>query len=123
MQQGERRRHRSANTTRALYYQLDACLQESDLEGLVLTDDNGVCLALAGNEYACREIAAHVPLIGRTQGGFEGVVYGPDTGWDVAMHRFPIEGTSLYLCAIGQSADRTVQLASSIGGVSRILHT
>jgi hypothetical protein len=121
MSQTERRHNRSANTTRALCYQLDASLKRAELTGFVLTDDGGVCLAAAGDAHACDEIAAHLPLVGRKVGEFEGVLYGPAAQWDVQMRRFEVEGTDLYLCAIGGSDARNDQMRHSINGVARIL--
>jgi hypothetical protein len=121
MSQIERRHNRSANTTRALCHQLHASLEKADLTGFVLTDDGGVCLAAAGDSDACDEIAAHLPLMGRKVGEFEGVLYGPAVQWDVQMRRFEVEGTNLYLCAIGESDARNDQMMRSIDGVARIL--
>jgi len=121
MSQIERRHNRSANTTRALCYQLSASLKKADLTGFVLTDDGGVCLAAAGDTMACDEIAAHLPLISRKVEEFEGVLFGPGAQWDVDMRRIEIEGSPLYLCAIGESAVRNEQMTESMLGVSRIL--
>lgn len=117
----ERRHNRSANTTEALHHQLDAALKNTELTGLVLTDDGGICIAAAGQDFACDEIAAHLPLVGRKAREFEGILFGPGAQWDVHMRRFEVEGTELYLCAIGASEARNDQLAHSIDGVSRIL--
>jgi hypothetical protein len=117
----ERRHNRSANTTRALCYQLSASLKRAELEAFVLTDEAGVCLAAAGDSHACDEIAAHLPLVGRKVGQFEGVLYGPAAQWDVQMQTFEVEGAQLYLCAIGESESRGAQLNQSARGVSRIL--
>lgn len=122
MSQIERRQHRSANTTRALCHQLNASLQSARLEGLVLTDDDGICLAAAGDDNACDEIAAQLPLMGRKVDEFEGVLFGPEQRWEIEMRRFDVEGANLYLCAIGGSASRKDQLEHSIGGCSRILN-
>jgi hypothetical protein len=117
----ERRHNRSANTTRALCYQLNSSLRSADLTGFVLTDDGGMCLAAAGDSLACDEIAAHLPLMGRKVGEFEGILFGPGTQWDVQMRRFEVEGTDLYLCAIGESEARNDQMQQSLDGVARIL--
>ncbi len=117
----ERRHKRSANTTRALCYQLSASLSNAKLQGLVLADDDGVCLAAAGDNRACNEIAAHLPLLGRKVNEFEGILFGPEAQWDVQMRRFDVEGSNLYLCAIGGSEVRNDQLEQSLGGVARIL--
>ncbi|MCP4448593.1 MAG: hypothetical protein GY811_25135 [Myxococcales bacterium] len=121
MSQSERRHNRSANTTRALCFQLSASLKRADLEGMVLADEEGVCLATAGDDHACDEIAAHLSLMGRKVGKFEGVLYGPDAQWDIHMKRFDVEGTNLYICAIGNGEVRNDQLQQSINGVARIL--
>lgn len=121
MSQTERRHNRSANTTRALCFQLSAALKRARLEGMVLTDEDGVCLASAGDDHACDEIAAHLPMMGRKVGKFEGVLFGPETQWDIHMKRFSVEGTSLYLCAIGAGEARNDQLQQSMAGVARIL--
>ena len=117
----ERRHNRSANTTRALCFQLTASLKKAALTGFVLTDDDGVCLAAAGDSHACDEIAAHLPLMGRKVGEFEGMLFGPAVQWDIQMRRFEVEGSELYLCAIGGSEARNDQMKRSIDGVARIL--
>ncbi len=121
MSQPERRHNRSANTTRALCFQLSAALRRAELEGMVLTDEDGVCLATAGDDHACDEIAAHLPMMGRKVGVFEGVLFGPEAQWDIQMKRFSVEGTDLFLCAIGEGEARNDQLQQSIDGVARIL--
>ena len=121
MSQSERRHNRSANTTRALCFQLNAALNRAELEGFVLTDEGGMCLAAAGDSHACDEIAAHLPLVGRKVGEFEGVLFGPGAQWDVQMRRIEVDGSMLFLCAIGESEGRQAQLNHSVKGVSRIL--
>jgi len=121
MSQPERRHNRSANTTRALFHQLTASLRRADLEGMVLADEEGMCLATAGNNHACDEIAAHLPLMGRKVKQFEGVLFGPAVQWDIQMERFEVDGSSLYLCAIGEGDARNDQLQHSMNGVTRIL--
>jgi len=118
----ERRQRRSDNTTLALHYQLDACRRAARLDGLILSDDDGFCLATSGNPQACHEVAAQLPFIGRKVRDFEGVMLGTDGGWRIRMHRFRVPGGELYLCAIGRGgAERERELARSRGGVRRIL--
>jgi hypothetical protein len=121
MSQSERRHNRSANTTRALCFQLGASLRRAELEGMILADEEGVCLASAGDDHACDEIAAHLPMMGRKVSKFEGILFGPAAKWDIQMKRFDVEGTSLYLCAIGEGEARNDQMQQSMNGVSRIL--
>ncbi len=118
----ERRKRRSENTTKALKYQLDACRRQAALEGMVLSDESGVCLAQSGNAESCDEVAARLPLMGSKVRNFEGVLYSADRGWEVRMRRFRVFGAELYVAAIGGNANhRRSQLAHSIGGLSRIL--
>ncbi len=121
MSQIERRQNRSANTTRALCYQLSASLGRANLTGMILADEDGVCLASAGDGDACDEIAAQLPMVGRKVDDFEGVLFGPDAQWDIHMKRFSVLGMNLFLCAIGNDEARNDQLDLSMNGVSRIL--
>ena len=117
-----RRRRRSLNTTQALAYQLDMSRRSGHLQGMILSDEDGVCLAVAGDTDACDEVAARVPLVGRKVPQFDGVLYSPDSAWPVTMRRFRILDTDLYMCAIGGDAARRDKIVkSSIGGASRIL--
>ena len=98
----ERRHRRSDNTTLALHYQLEACRQAARLEGLVLSDEDGFCLAASGDPQACHEVAAQLPFIGRKVGEFEGVLLGTEGGWKIRMQRFGVTGGQLFLCAIAR---------------------
>jgi hypothetical protein len=118
----ERRQRRSDNTTLALHYQLDACRRAARLDGLILSDEDGFCLAASGDPQACHEVAAQLPFIGRKVRDFEGVLLGTDGRWRICMHRFGVPGGELFLCAIGPGgAERDRQLARSRGAVRRIL--
>ena len=118
----ERRHRRSDNTTLALHYQLEACRQAARLDGLVLSDEDGFCLASSGDPQACHEVAAQLPFIGRKVGEFEGVLLGTEGGWKIRMQRFGVTGGQLFLCAIGAGGpQRDRQLARSRGAVRRIL--
>ncbi len=117
----ERRQNRSANTTRALCLQLRASMRRADLTGMILADAEGVCLASVGDNDACDEIAAHLPMVSRKVDTFEGVLYGPEAQWDIHMKSFNVEGMDLFVCAIGAGDARNDQLDLSMNGVSRIL--
>lgn len=118
----ERRHRRSDNMTLALHYQLDACRQAARLDGLILSDEDGFCLASSGDPQACHEVAAQLPFIGRKVGEFEGVLLGTEGGWKIRMQRFGVPGGQLFLCAIGVGGpQRDRQLARSRGAVRRIL--
>lgn len=118
----DRRKRRSNNTTRALGYQLDTCRRASMLEGIVVSDENGLCLAKSGNTDACDEVAARLPMMGRKVRDFAGVMYSAERGYKVRMRRFHVGQGELYVCAIGGRSDqRDRQVMHSISGVSRIL--
>jgi hypothetical protein len=118
----ERRRRRSENTTLALHYHLEAARRAARLDGLVLSDEDGFCLASSGDPEACQEVAAQLPFIGRKVRDFEGVLLGSEGGWRIRMHRFGVPGGELYLCAIGRGGgDQERHLARSRGAVRRIL--
>lgn len=118
----DRRKRRSNNTTRALRYQLDMCRRASMLEGMVLSDEHGICLAQSGNVAACDEVAARLPLMGQKVRDFAGVMYSAERRYQVRMRRFHVGQGELYVCAIGGRSDqRDRQVLRSITGVSRIL--
>jgi hypothetical protein len=118
----ERRRRRSENTSLALHYQLDSGRKAARLDGLVLSDEDGFCLASSGDPEACQEVAARLPFIGRKVPEFEGVLLGTESGWRIRMRRMAIAGTELYLCAIGnQNATHDHDMTRTSGGIRRIL--
>lgn len=118
----ERRRRRSENTTLALHYQLDSGRKAARLDGLVLSDEDGFCLASSGDPEACQEVAARLPFIGRKVPEFEGVLLGTESGWRIRMKRMEVAGAELYLCAIGtQASMRDHEMHRTSGGIRRIL--
>lgn len=118
----ERRRRRSENTTLALHYQLDSGRKAARLDGFVLSDEDGFCLASSGDPEACQEVAARLPFIGRKVPEFEGVLLGTESGWRIRMKRMAVGGAELYLCAIGNHAEvGDKEMARMGGGVRRIL--
>lgn len=121
MSQMERRNQRSASTSRALTYQLKASMQKAQLAGFVLADEDGLCLASAGDNDACDEVAAHMPIFGQKVANFEGILYGDSVQWDIQMQKMQVGEVNLYLCAIGNSEARNDQMQRSLAGVTRIL--
>lgn len=117
----ERRHRRSDNTSEALRLQLEECRKAANLEAFVLSDEDGLCLAASGDETACGEVAARLPLLGRKVKHFDGVLLAPNRGWQVRMERFEVSGSELYMAVIGSSEARDRELHRSIGGAMRIL--
>ena len=58
----ERRRRRSENTTLALHYQLDSGRKAARLDGLVLSDEDGFCLASSGDPRGWDDDGELTPL-------------------------------------------------------------
>ena len=118
----ERRQRRSDNTTLALHYQLEACRQAARLDGLVLSDEDGFCLAASGDPQACHEVAARLPFIGRKVREFEGVLLGTEGGWRIRMQRFGVAGRrALPVRHRRRRRGARPELARSRGAVRRIL--
>jgi hypothetical protein len=117
----DRRRRRSEDMIEALQLQLEACREEADLEAMLVGDEDGLCVAWAGDP-GCEEVAAHMASVNYKIENFEGVVIAPDRKWSVQMRRFAAEGSQLYVCAVGGGGERRAsQIHRSIGGVTRIL--
>jgi hypothetical protein len=118
----ERRRNRSENSSEALLLQLEACCRDSDVEAMVIADDEGLPLASTGAPYACDEIAARTAVAGRRVAEFQGTLLGHAQAWDVQMKRISVAGSDLLVCAVGGSAAmRQRQIDRSAAGCARIL--
>jgi hypothetical protein len=119
--ESERRKRRSQDTLEALRLQLDACRQDAELEAMVLGDEDGLCLACAGDP-SCQEVAARMALVHRKIENFEGTVVAPERAWNLRMRRFRAAGSWLVLCAVGGGGEpRGREIQRSILGVTRIL--
>ncbi len=97
-------------------------MNKADLAGFVLADEDGLCIATAGDDIACDEVAAYLPVVGQKVNQFEGVLFGPKVQWNIKMQKLEVAGIQLFLCAIGESEARNDQLDRSAAGVSRILN-
>ncbi len=118
----DRRRKRSSEIFQALGYQLRTCWEDGRLEGLVLSDEDGLCLAAAGPADTCGEVAATLPILGRKAGDFKGVLLAERGGVSALVQRFRVDDAELYMCALGGDEDGQVrQIARSISGCARIL--
>jgi len=118
----DRRYKRSSEIFQALGHQLKACWEDGSLDGLVLSDEDGLCLAAAGPADTCGEVAATLPMLGRKAGDFKGILLADRGGVSAMVQRFRVEDTELYMCALGGDEDRQArQIARSISGCARIL--
>jgi hypothetical protein len=118
----ERRKSRSPFTLEALRLQLEACRRAAELDGMVVSDEDGLLIAAAGDAEACDEIAARLPLIGQRTEEFHGVLLSAENGWKVQMRRFQVGTSELYLAAIGGEEQRRKRVFKrAVGGAARIL--
>lgn len=117
-----RRQRRSDSHSEALFYQLEASCERAALEAMVLADADGLCVAASGDGEMCEEIAAHLPMVCDSVPVFDGSVRQTDDSRSVRMKRFAIDGSDLFLCAVGgNQAMRTFELNRAQAGVQRIL--
>ena len=122
MMELDRRRRRSNDPFKALYFQIDTSRNRSELDAVILVDDDGLCIASSGDPEMCEEIAAHVALIGDRVPCFDGVLFSDATRWNIYMERLALSGSQLYVCAVGGSkAERTNEVIRSSNGATRIL--
>lgn len=118
----ERRSRRSHDTLEALHLQLETCRRAAGLDGMVLSDQDGLMLARAGDTDACDEVGARLPLLGQRTAEFEGVLLSAESGWRVRMRRFQVGASELYLAAIGgDEGRRESELGRATGAAQRIL--
>jgi hypothetical protein len=119
MRKPERRRRRGTTITESLRYQLEACCKDGRLEAMVLSDEDGLPLAMTG---LCDEVAAKMAVIGARIREFNGTLLEAGNKWDVQMLKVPIEGSQLLVCAVGGNAEqRQRQITRGAAGAARIL--
>lgn len=114
----ERRSRRSEKPGIALQYQLEYTRDQARLEAVVLADDQGLPVAVAGDPAVCSELAAMAPWM-----TLQPRMPMPPLlrGADVTVRSFRLHGESLHLAAVGGSVARDALLACSLRGVERIL--
>src|SRR5262245_45410312 len=84
MRKKERRHRRASTITEALNYQLEACCVDGSMDAMVVADRDGLALGIAGDRYACDEVAARAVLIGTKIGDWIGTLFGGSgKRWDV----------------------------------------
>lgn len=118
----ERRIRRTDSAALALRYQLDDCCRDGDIHAMVVADLDGLPLAVAGDAYACDEVAARVVVAGSKISSFAGTVLGDGGHWDVHMQKLDLAGDELVICAVGGTAsERKRQIQRGAAGAMRIL--
>ncbi len=115
----ERRLRRSPDRAVALRYQLEACRDRARLEALVVTDDDGMIIAQAGNAGVCEELGAYAPLHRRAPLGMR--LPPLLRGGQVAVRPVGVDGQALFLAALGGGVARDAVLDHSRTSVKRIL--
>jgi hypothetical protein len=118
----DRRKRRSSDVREALRYQLAACCEDARLDAMVLSDEDGLCLAASGTPATTEEVAAALPILGRRAGDFHGVLLSGHAATKLLVHRFRHDTSELYLAAVGDDEELCVrQIARSLQGLGRIL--
>ncbi len=115
----ERRCLRSEDPQTAITYQLAYAAVQAGMEGLVLSDNQGMLIGAAPSTHRADEIAALSPLAVDPES-----TAGGDLGArpDVTIHCFDWSGTKLLLIGLGGMASRRAgALVRSMHGVVRIL--
>lgn len=114
----ERRTRRSDQPGLALQYQIEHALRKASLKALVLADDEGLPVAVAGDPSICAELAAVAPWAGPPPGR---TLPSALEGAGLAVRSLFARGASLHLAALGDAAGCDAALAGSLAGVERIL--
>ena len=114
----ERRQRRSHDPYRALCLQLEHIRSDGELDAMVVAIDNGLIVAGAGERSVCEALGAVAPLMGSPT--FDGRMPGALIGQRIDVRAISLEGETVYVAAVGRSADDE-WVARSIGGVRRIL--
>lgn len=115
----ERRLRRSDRADLALLMQLEQTRSTGNLEAVVLVDSQGVLLAHAGDRHTCDALGALAPLgpWARSSGVMAELV----GGRDFAVRPLRLNGSPLYLAALGGTSARDAVLSHALSGVTRIL--
>ncbi len=115
----ERRNRRSSDRCLALRYQLEHARERGGLEAMVLSDNDGLVLAAAGEDGVCEELGAYAPLLCRSPLGMR--LPPLLRGGEVAVRTMAMHGSGLYISCLGGGVARDALLDHSTRGVERIL--
>jgi hypothetical protein len=113
----ERRTQRSGDTLEALTYQLEYTRCRAGASALVLSLDDGLVIASAGDAMTCMELAAVAPLLNRSlvNSRFKLELE------DVKVCCLNVLGQQLYLATIGGGVACDAVVQSSLDGIRRII--
>lgn len=115
----ERRRNRSSDPLVALCRLLEATRRRSGASALALADENGLCIAGAGEVSLCEDLAARAPLVARGRPGNDTIPCRLDVvERTMQVRRLRIDGIEVLLCAEGPEP---VDVSGVDAGSRRIL--
>ncbi|MCC6748276.1 MAG: hypothetical protein IT371_11495 [Deltaproteobacteria bacterium] len=115
--QAERRRKRTSYYALALHYWLAAEAARFRMFGLVLADAAGLLVASSFRGPEAEELAALAPLLVRNGGDGKR----PVPGAPLSVQRLTVDGSTLYLCAVGRPLPTAGSLDDAAQGIHRIL--
>jgi hypothetical protein len=126
----ERRQRRSGRLADALRLQLEACREEEGLAAIVVSDEQGFCVAHSGGDGSHDELAALLPILAdpaqrRSLDDDDSL---PPPPAILAVTTFSIAGARFHACAVNQpdAATQTSAVGAEIlarvaSGFSRLL--
>jgi len=117
----ERRTKRSTFTSWALRYYLASVARRNQVVAMVVADTAGLLVAGSMRGPEAEELAAVTPLLMREASDGRTLVQRHDL--PMSIERVPVEGESVYLCAVGDTSRCSSSLDEARKGVERILAT
>lgn len=117
----ERRRKRSSFTGLALQYYLASVARRNQVVAMVVADTAGLLVAGSMRGPEAEELAAVTPLLMRESA--DGRTLAERHDLPMSIERVPVEGESIYVCAVGEAGRCDLSLDEARYGVSRILAT
>ena len=115
----ERRRKRSNYKALALQYYLASVARRHRVVAMVVADNAGLLVAASMQGPESEELAAVAPLLMREDAS--GQTVADRHRLPIAIDPIDIDGSELFICAVGQEAGCAAGLDQARGGVERIL--
>ena len=118
----ERRHRRSGRLADALRLQLEACREKEGLGAIVVSDEQGFCVAHSGGDGSHDELAALLPILAdpaqlRSLDGDDSLRPPPAI---LAVTTFSIAGARFHACAVNGAGATTATSASGAEILARV---
>jgi hypothetical protein len=116
MRRVDRRVRRTRNKKLAITWFLQSCIMRLGMRSLVLGSKDGLLVAAAGEGVDPEAAAAYAPFV--FQDGWE---YPDPVEAPYFVDAIPLDGTTLYLFAVGPTSDVSLTKTGTKGGLRRII--